>query len=165
MRGFSAVVAAVLVASTISPGAAVQTAADPDIAGSYRLVERVLPDGTAITPPDIVGLMTFTKGYRNFNIVWPNPDGEPTVISYVAEYELDAETYCETPLHWLQYNLSEPGLKLEAPADKGECSTVSVEGDLVRFPIKGEPVVVEFDGDGFTATAEGQFVDHWTRVE
>lgn len=35
----------------------------------------------------------------------------------------------------------------------------------MRFPIKGEPVVVEFDGERFTATAEGQFVDHWERVE
>lgn len=147
MRGLSPVAAAVLVASTISLGAAAQPADDPDIAGSYRLVERVLPDGTTVTPPDIVGFMTYTDRHRNFNIVWPNPDGEPTAISYVAEYSLDAESYCETPLHWLQYNLSEPGVKLEAPADKGE------------------PVVVEFDGDGFTATAEGQFADHWKRVE
>jgi len=35
----------------------------------------------------------------------------------------------------------------------------------VSFAIKGEPVVVRFEGETFTATAEGQFVDHWKRVE
>ena len=39
----------------------------PSIEGTYRLVSRDLPDGTKQVPPAIDGLITFTRGYRNFN--------------------------------------------------------------------------------------------------
>jgi hypothetical protein len=40
----------------------------PSVEGTYRLVSRTLPDGKVQSPPDVIGLMTYTKGYRNFNI-------------------------------------------------------------------------------------------------
>ena len=39
----------------------------PSIEGTYRLVSRDVPDGSKQVPPAIDGLITFTKGYRNFN--------------------------------------------------------------------------------------------------
>lgn len=159
--------AKVLVVAVVLFGIALPVAGRDQAAleGSYRLAKRVLPDGTEIMPPDIVGFMTFTDTYRNFNIRWSELDGDVVAIAYVAEYTLSSDEYCETPLHWMQYNLEESGLKLEAPAAKGECSAVTVEGDSIRFPIPGEPVVAEVSADAMTATAGGEFVDHWERVE
>ena len=144
--------------------AQIAAAESPSIEGSYTLVKRVLADGSEVTPPDVVGFMTFTGEYRNFNVRWGSADN-PTSVSYVCKYTLSDEEYCEEPLYWLQNNLGEPGLAYAAPAEKSECSQVSHEDGAVSFAIKGEPVVVRFEGETFTATAEGQFVDHWKRVE
>jgi len=48
----------------------------PSIEGTYRLVSRDLPDGSKQVPPAIDGLITFTKGYRNFNIYWKDAGGK-----------------------------------------------------------------------------------------
>lgn len=144
--------------------AQIAAAESPSLEGSYMLVKRVLPDGGEVMPPDVVGFMTFTSEYRNFNVRWGSADN-PTSVSYVCKYTLSDEEYCEEPLHWLQNNLGEPGIAYGAPAEKSECSPVTREEGALVFALKGEPVVVRFEGETFTATAEGQFVDHWQRVE
>ena len=50
-------------------GALSAAAQTPSIEGTYQLVSRTLPDGTVLKPPDIMGLFTYTKTHRNFNIV------------------------------------------------------------------------------------------------
>ena len=40
----------------------------PSIEGTYQLISRKLPDGTMLSPPDIMGLFTYTKTHRNFHI-------------------------------------------------------------------------------------------------
>ena len=64
--------AALLTALLVLPagGALAQT---PSIEGTCRLVSRTLPDGTVQRPPAVVGLQTYTKTYRNFNILSKDP--------------------------------------------------------------------------------------------
>jgi hypothetical protein len=48
----------------------------PSIEGTYQLVSRKMPDGTMQGPPDIMGLLTYTKSHRNFNVIWKNAQGK-----------------------------------------------------------------------------------------
>ena len=44
------------------------------------------------------------------------------------------------------------------------CSPVTLKDGRIVFEPAGEGVVERFDKDGFTATAAGQFVDHWKKL-
>jgi hypothetical protein len=70
----------------------------PSIEGTYRLVSRTLRDGTVLRPPDVMGLQTYTKGYRNFNILSKDADGQFVSRSIVATYQLTPTEYIETTL-------------------------------------------------------------------
>ncbi len=70
----------------------------PNIEGSYRLVSRTLKDGAVIKPPEIQGVQTYTKQYRNFNISSKNPEGKMMSRSLIAEYTLTPTEYAEKPL-------------------------------------------------------------------
>lgn len=135
-----------------------------DLEGTYRFVSRDLPDGTTVSPPDIQGLLTFDDGYRNFNIYWTDAEGNPTSISVIAEYELSGDTYTETNVYTM---VNEPGegLRYDLEPTSGSSPVVREEGSLsLSLPLRGEPDVV-VTADGITATLEGEFVDHWERVE
>ena len=137
----------------------------PHIAGTYQLIYRMLPDGKAMTGQDIQGMMTYTATCRNLNVHWAEADGKAVSISYICGYEFKNGEYCEHPMYWMQNNLGEPGLKYDVPANKGDCTKVTVNGKKTTFAISGEPPVVTFEGDSLTAVAEGQFVDHWAKVK
>lgn len=155
--------AAALLVSAIS--ATVAHGADKaTISGSYRLVKRVLPDGTTLVPPAVVGFQTFGEGYRNFNVKWTQPDGTPVSLTVLATYDLTPAKYCEHPLLWVQNNLNGPGVSYQWPAEKEECSDVRADGGKLTFQIKGEPVVATFDANSMTAVAAGMFTDVWERL-
>jgi hypothetical protein len=61
-----------------------QASSAPSIEGTYRLVSRQLPDGTVLKPPDIMGLLTYTKSHRNFNIVWKDATGKFHIPSHLV---------------------------------------------------------------------------------
>src|SRR5687768_9971310 len=46
------------------------------IEGTYRLVSRTLKDGTVLKPPEAIGLQTYTKEHRQFNIIGKDPEGK-----------------------------------------------------------------------------------------
>jgi hypothetical protein len=150
---------------TLAAPAPKSAPAGPHIAGTYQLVKRVLPDGKELTAPDVQGMMTFTSKYRNFNVSWKEADGKQVSISYIAEYQLTNDQYCEHPLYWMQSNLGEPGIKYDVPANKSDCSKVTHDGRKFSFQISGEPPVVTFEGETLTAVAKDTFVDHWIRVK
>ena len=52
-----------------------QASSTPSIAGTYRLVSRQMPDGTLLRPPEVIGLFTYTKTHRNFNILQKGATG------------------------------------------------------------------------------------------
>src|SRR3989442_15134470 len=62
----------------------VASAQVPSLEGTYQFVAEKLPDGTVIKPPDIMGLMTYTKTHRNFNIVIKDTTGK--FYSYSDRY-------------------------------------------------------------------------------
>jgi len=153
-----------LIAATAQ--AAGEASKAPSIEGTYKLVSRELPDGTKQRYPDILGLMTYTKAYRNFNIYWKDARGKSFSISYVATYTLTQNEYREKSIYYmvsdeiggkpLSYDLSGPS----------GASPVSMKDGRIAFqlPLYGEPFVV-FEGDKFTATRPGAFIDYWEKVE
>src|SRR5712691_11083075 len=72
------------------------SAQTPSIEGTYQLISRKLPDGTVLKPPDIMGLLTYTKTHRNFNIVIKDATGKFYSYSLVSTYTLTPTEYSET---------------------------------------------------------------------
>jgi hypothetical protein len=140
----------------------------PSIAGTYRLVSRVMPDGSTQVPPMIDGLMTYTVGYRNFNVHWKNAAGKTFSVSYAASYALTPKEYREKSIFFLiNDEISGKGVNYDVSGASGT-SPVTITGTAIGFqlPLHGEPALV-FDGNTLTATAIGPFgtfVDHWERV-
>ena len=75
-----------------------QASSAPRIEGTYQLIARQFPDGTMLRPPDIMGLITYTKTHRNVNIVRKDATGKFTSFSSVSTYTLTATEYTETIL-------------------------------------------------------------------
>ena len=78
--------------------ASAASAQTPSIEGTYQLISRKLPDGTVLKPPDIMGLQTYTKSHRNFNLVLKDASGKFASISAAATYKLTATEYTQTRL-------------------------------------------------------------------
>jgi len=146
-----------------APAASVH-AATPSIVGTYELVKRVLPDGKELRAPAVAGLYTLTHDRRNFNVAWTQNDGKPASFSLIAEYTLTGGKYCQKVKFWLQNNMGKAGISSEAPAAANDCTPVTVTDGKVTFQEPGGMPVLSFDKDGMTATAAGQFVDHWKKV-
>jgi hypothetical protein len=140
----------------------------PSIEGTYRLVSRDLPDGSKQVPPAINGLITYTKGYRNFNIYWKDARGKLFSVSYVASYQLTATEYRENSIFFLADDeIGGKGVSYDLTGASG-ASPVTITGMRVQMqmPLHGEPEVA-FEGNKMTATGKGvfgTFVDHWERV-
>ena len=134
------------------------------IEGTWRLVNRQLPDGTVQTAPTVVGLATLTNGLRHMNVFWQTPDGKPASIGSISKFKLTSNEYTETSIAFalddgsgnpVIYNFS------------GETKTAAVmrEGGRISFQLPFDPPYVVYEGDKLTATLEGAFVDYWERVE
>jgi hypothetical protein len=144
---------------------AVASPKGPSIKGTYRLVSRDLPDGTKQVPPNIVGLITFTTKYRNFNIYWKDANGKSVSISNIATYQLTAKEYRETNVYYLMNDESGgKGLSYDLSGTSGSSPVVRKGTRIeIQLPLHDEPKAV-FRGNTLTATREGIFVDHWVRV-
>ena len=106
------------------------------IQGTYRLVSRDLPDG------------------KRFS------------IANIAEYELTEDTYSETSLYRMANDeIGGAGFSYDVSGKSGSAPVTRENGRIAfGLPLWGEPSVV-FTAEGFTATREGAFVDHWERVD
>ena len=136
------------------------------IEGTYQLISRKLSDGTMLNPPAIMGLFTYTKSHRTFNIVWKDATGKFFSSSNVATYTLTATEYSETRLFSIVndqiggkeivYDLS--GQTRSAP--------VTVEGGRIEFknPFDPQSTSLVFEGNKITATSESG-VNVWEKVE
>lgn len=151
--------AALLLTATILTGCSHSA-----LEGTWVLDSRVLPDGTVQESPAVMGCLTYTADHRNFNVYWMDEQGQPVSISSIARYSLTDDEYRETNKYYMLNGMGQ-GVQYDV-SNETASSPVHREGGRMsfQFPLHGEPAVV-FEGDRFTATEEGVFVDHWRRVD
>jgi hypothetical protein len=136
----------------------------PMIEGTYQLVSRKLPDGTMQRPPAIMGLLTYTKSYRNFNIVWKDDTGKFFSYSLASTYKLTPTEYSETILFSILNDQIGGKDIVYDLSGKTQSVPVNVDGGRLQFKLPFDPPSAVFEGDKMTATAEGRFVDVWEKV-
>ncbi len=131
----------------------------PSLEGSYRLASRDLPGGSKQVPPAIDGLITYTKGYRNFNIYWKDASGKLFSVSSVATYDLTPKEYREKSIFFLVNDeIGGKGVSYDLSGESG-ASPVTITGMRVemQLPLHGEPQIA-FEGNRVTATGKGEVV-------
>ena len=147
-------------------GAVVAESSPSSLEGTYKLVSRDLPDGTKQFPPDVVGLITYTKKYFNFNVYWKDADGKHSSVSYVGSYKLTDNEYSEKSIYRL-VNDETGGKKLryDLLSESGTAPVTRKNGRIeFTLPLRDEPKII-FEGNKITAIKEGVFVNHWERVK
>lgn len=162
--------AALLIAGVASLGFAgehekKQSAESPSIEGTYKLVSRKLSDGKMLTGRDIIGLITFTKTHRNFNIGWKDSTGKYWSYSVVSTYRLTSTEYTETILLGITNDEIDGKGITYTMTGSPQTVPVNMDGGRIEFRMPFDPVSAVFDGDKFTATNEGMFVDSWEKVK
>ena len=136
------------------------------VEGTWRLVERELPDGSTQHPPEIIGLYTFTKDRINFNLYRTGPLGKSTSISYIARYTLTDDLYREESLyHMVNDEIAGNPIYYDVPGPSGS-SPVFTTGERIeiQLPLYDGPKLA-FEGDTMTAIKDGVFIDHWKKIE
>ena len=141
--------------------AAAQT---PSIEGTYQLVSRTLPNGTVLKPPDIMGLLTYTKSHRNFNIVIKDATGKFYSYSLVSTYTLTPTEYSETRLFSILNDQVGGKDIVYDLSGKTQSVPVKMAGGRIEFKPPFDPPVLVFEGSKMTATLDGGFVDVWEKV-
>jgi hypothetical protein len=154
-----AVLIILVVCSVVSSPAQV-----PSIEGTYQLVSRQLPDGTRQAPPDIMGLLTYTKAHRNFNVIWKDAQGKFFSYSLGSTYQLTSTEYRETLLFSILNDQIGGKEIVYELSGKTQSVPVKIDGGRLQFKLPFDPPSVVFEGAKMTATAEGRFVDVWEKV-
>ena len=139
----------------------------PSIEGTYQLISRKLPDGTMLSPPTIMGLCTFTKSHRNFNIVQKDATGKFASSSLVSTYKLTATEYSETLLFSIVTNQIGGKDIVYDLAGQTRSAPVTVEVGRIQFksPLSTSQRSFVFEGNKWTSTSAEGSVDVWEKVE
>jgi hypothetical protein len=133
----------------------------PSIEGTYKLSSRQLPDGTMQKPPDIMGLFTYTKSHRNFNILSKDAEGKFLSLSIVSTYTLTPTEYTETPL----FSISVRGQEIRHDlSGQTQRAAVTVDAGRLQFQRPVEQRSVVFEGNKMTSTSANS-VDVWEKVD
>ena len=137
--------------------------AGPNIEGTYMLEYRETSDGKKIMAPEIVGMLSFSKNVRNFNVYWMS-GGKPSSISMVAKYTLSDKEYTEDCMYYAQ-NMDGKGITYETTATHGVSPVTMKDGAIGFTPaLHGEPML-SITKSGMTATRTGVFTDHWKKMD
>ncbi|MBD3289891.1 hypothetical protein GF337_13880 [candidate division KSB1 bacterium] len=141
------------------------TSSSPDIEGTYKLVSRKMSDGTMVKPPAIIGLLTFTENYRNFNVFWKDDKGKVFSYSLVSEYKLTENEYTETLLFSIMNDeIRGNGLNYDLSGETRTAVVKSENGHL-KFNPPFDPPVLTFMENKIVASSEGMFEDTWEKVQ
>src|SRR5262249_3590556 len=141
------------------------SAQTPSIEGTYQLVSRKVPDGTVQKPPDAMGLFTYTKTHRTFNVVVKDATGKFASLSLVSTYRLTATEYSETLLFSIRTDqIGGKDIVYDLSGQTGS-TPVKMEGGRIQFKVPFERPTLVFEGNKITATVEGGFVDVWEKVQ
>lgn len=136
----------------------------PSLVGTYKLIVRELPDGTKLGAPKIMGLLTFTEKYRNFNVVWQDENGKHFSYSVVSEYKLTSTEYTETILFSI-LNDEIGGQQINYDlVGKTKTVPVTMDGSKVKIDLPFDPASIVFDENWITSKVLGQFTDYWEYV-
>jgi len=106
-----------------------------------------------------MGLQTYTKTHRNFNILSKEADGQFTSRSIVATYTLTPTEYVETTLFHVFVRGQEIRREVMAPPQR-----LSVTVDAGRVQFRTEQRLAVYEGNRFTATSPAS-VDLWEKVD
>ena len=136
----------------------------PSIEGTYKLISRKLADGTTQKSPEVVGIQTFTKDIRNFNVMWTDKNGKHFSISVYSTYKLTDNDYTET-IHLGIMNDEISGNGLSYIPDQTKTVPIKFEGGKLGFKFPFDPVSVTFENDKMIATSEGMFTDYWEKIK
>jgi hypothetical protein len=143
--------------------------AKPSIEGTYQLARRELPDGTTQYPPAVKGMMTYTKEFRNFSVVWNDDRGKFYSECYVARYSLTETEYTETSEYLVvDDQIAGKEISYDLSANTAT-SPVALDGQRICFALpqpfeQALSITVEFDGPSLKATGKNLFVDYWEKV-
>ena len=141
----------------------------PNIEGTYQLVRRELPDGTILLPPTVKGILTYTKEFRIFSVLWQDDTGKFYSESYVARYTLTDEEYVETQEYLIvDDQIGGKGISYDL-SDTMATSKVAIDGERITFALpqafeQALSVTLEFEGAKIKATGEDLFIDYWEKV-
>ncbi len=124
---------------------------------------RKLPDGKTQVPPVILGAYTAHNGLQNLNVFWRTPEGKPASYSRISTYKMSATEYTETLLFAAMNDGSDKPTTYNLTGST-ESTPVAREGGRLAFKLPFDEPSLVFEGDKFTATAGGEFVDYWERV-
>ena len=84
-------------------------------------------------------------------------------LSLISSYKISATEWTETLLlSAVDDGSGKPAYGLTGGS---KTSPVTHEGSRISFKPGFEPVTYAFEGDKWTATLEGAFVDYWERVQ
>jgi hypothetical protein len=136
----------------------------PSIEGTYELMWRKLPDGTTVKPPMLMGVQTFTKNIRNFNLMEIDKNGKYNSYSVFSTYNLTDKVYTET-IHFSIMNDEIAGKGVTYITDQTKTAPVTYDGKKLEIKFPFDPPTVTFEGNKMTATAEGMFTDYWEKVK
>ena len=141
----------------------------PNIEGTYQLVRRELPDGTILLPPTVKGILTYTKEFRIFSVLWQDDTGKFYSESYVARYTLTDEEYVETQEYLIvDDQIGGKGISYDL-SDTTAKSKVAIDGERITFALpqafeQALSVTLEFEGAKIKATGKDLFIDYWEKV-
>ncbi len=145
--------------------------ARPNIEGTYQLVRRKLPDGTIQRPPAMKGMITYTKDFRNFSVVWKDDEGKYYSECYVAHYSLTENEYTETAEYLIiDDQIGGKGISYDL-SNTTASSPVTLNGDRITFDLpqpfeKALAITVEFDGTQMKAQVNAiKITDYWEKVD
>ena len=144
-------------------GASNASSAGPTIEGTYMLEYRELADGKKLVAPEIVGMLSFSKNVRNFNVYWMS-GGKPSSISMVAKYTLSEKEYTEDCMYYSE-NMDGKGITYNTAATHGVSPVTMKDGEIQFTPaLHGEPML-SISKNGMIATRTGAFTDHWKKID
>ena len=143
-----------------------QASSAPSIEGTYRLVSRQFPDGTMLKPPEVMGLFTYTKTHRNFNILQKGATGQWGSFSVASTYTLTPTAYTETLLYSVRTDLASGKDPVYDLSGETRSAPVTINGGRLQFTLPFEPRALVFEGNKITATAANHAnIDTWEKVE
>ncbi len=135
------------------------------IEGDYILVSQDLPDGTTRVPPLVGGMFNITSKYWNLNVWWTDSAGKVFSVSEISKYSMTDSTYTETRTYTATNAGASGGPVKYDFEQKTKTVPVNREGCQISFQMPFDTVVVVFDGNKLTVSREGEFVDHWEKVD